>query len=165
MTKKQALLTLHTISLGLLGLGLIKDMLRIDITTHFLIDINLFNEKRSVLGTLQSLWESANYLPFILIFLFGIIVPIAKSIIIFYLLLAKKPLYQYAGVVSAINKWAMADVFAISIFVAFLGANAMKNTTAVLESGFYFFTAYVMLSSFISIFIKNMMKINHNTQQ
>ena len=65
--KKIILLILHIISLVLLVFGLVTDMLKIDITANFFIDINLFNEKRSVLGTLHSLWESTNYLPFLLI--------------------------------------------------------------------------------------------------
>ena len=55
--------------------------------------------------------------------------------------------------VSLMSKWAMADVFAISIFIAFLGAKAMKNTTASLEPGFYYFTAYVLLSAVIGHFL------------
>ena len=47
----------------------------------------------------------------------------------------------------------MADVFAISIFIAFLGARAMKNTTASLEPGFYYFTAYVLLSAVLTFFL------------
>ena len=140
------LLLLHIISLVLLGFGLVLDMLKIDVTANFFIDINLFNEKRSVLGTLQKLWESSNYLPFLLIFLFGIIVPLVKSAIIFYILLAKNVADKWLQLVSKISKWAMADVFAISIFIAFLGARAMRNTTAFLEPGFYYFTAYVLLS-------------------
>lgn len=140
------LLLLHIISLVLLGFGLVLDMLKIDVTANFFIDINLFNEKRSVLGTLQTLWESSNYLPFLLIFLFGIIVPLVKSAIIFYILLAKNVADKWLQLVSKISKWAMADVFAISIFIAFLGARAMRNTTAFLEPGFYYFTAYVLLS-------------------
>lgn len=140
------LLLLHIISLVLLGFGLVLDMLKIDVTANFFIDINLFNEKRSVLGTLQTLWESSNYLPFLLIFLFGIIVPLVKSVIIFYILLAKNVADKWLQLVSKISKWAMADVFAISIFIAFLGARAMRNTTAFLEPGFYYFTAYVLLS-------------------
>ncbi len=140
------LLLLHIISLVLLGFGLVLDMLKIDVTANFFIDINLFNEKRSVLSTLQTLWESSNYLPFLLIFLFGIIVPLVKSAIIFYIILAKNVAHKWLQLVSKISKWAMADVFAISIFIAFLGARAMRNTTAFLEPGFYYFTAYVLLS-------------------
>jgi uncharacterized paraquat-inducible protein A len=152
------LLVLHIISLVLLALGWVKDMLHIDISTHFIVDFNLFNEKRSVLGTLQTLWNSANYWPFLLIFLFGIVVPLVKSGIIFYLLLAKQPDRKLYSFVNSISKWAMADVFAISIFIAFLGANAMQNTKAVLESGFYFFSAYVLISGLISMWLGKMLR-------
>jgi paraquat-inducible protein A len=150
------LLGLHIISLVLLGFGWVKDMLHIDISTHFIVDFNLFNEKRSVLGTLQTLWESGNYWPFLLIFLFGIVVPLVKSGVIFYLLAAKNPQAKWYGFISAISKWAMADVFAISIFVAFLGANAMQSTKANLELGFYCFSAYVLLSGIVVMLVPKM---------
>ncbi len=153
MPKRFILLTLHVASLILLGLGWVLDMLHIDISTHFLVDFNLFNEKRSVIGTLQTLWSSSNYWPFALIFFFGIIVPIVKSGVIFYLLLSPSPDLKWQRFTSAISKWAMADVFAISIFVAFLGASAMENTKATLEAGFYYFSAYVLLSGIITMFI------------
>jgi paraquat-inducible protein A len=147
------LLILHISSLVLLGFGWVKDMLHIDISTHFIVDFNLFNERRSVLGTLQTLWQSAHYWPFLLIFLFGIMVPLVKSGVIFSLLLVKNPSKKWYRFVSAISKWAMADVFAISIFVAFLGANAMEGTKATLESGFYFFSGYVLLSGIITMLL------------
>lgn len=158
MLNRWVLLFLHTGSLVLLGLGWVLDMLHIQISTHFIVDFNLFNEKRSVLGTLQQLWESRNYWPFFLIFLFGIIVPLLKSILIFYLLLHKNPAIQWQNFASAINKWAMADVFAIAILVAFLGANAMKNTQAFLAPGFYYFSAYALLSGCIYFLVGKMLK-------
>jgi len=157
--KKIVLLVLHVVSLVLLSFGLVVDLLKIDITAKFFIDINLFNEKKSVLGTLHSLWESANYLPFLLILFFGIIVPLVKSVIVFYILLAKNVAPKWQEYVSVISKWAMADVFAISIFIAFLGAKAMKNTMASLEPGFYYFTGYVLLSAIIVGFLTNKRKI------
>ena len=152
------LLLLHIISLVLLGFGWVKDMLHIDITAHFVVDFNLFNEKRSVLSTLQTLWESKDYWPFFLIFLFGIIVPIVKSGIIFYLLLAKNANLKWHAFVNAISKWAMADVFVISIFIAFLGAKAMENTKANLEPGFYYFSAYVLLSGIVVMLLRKIVK-------
>jgi uncharacterized paraquat-inducible protein A len=157
--KRIILLLLHLLSLVFLAFGLWLDMLKIDITANFFIDINLFNEKRSVLGTLQSLWESANYLPFLLILLFGIVVPLLKSAVVFYILLAKNVAPEWQNRVSIISKWAMADVFAISIFIAFLGAKAMKNTTASLEPGFYYFTTYVLMSALIVGFLTGETKI------
>lgn len=151
------LLVLHIISLVLLGFGWVLNILHIDISVHYIIDLNLFSEDRSVLSLLQKLWSDSNYLPFLLIFLFGIIVPLIKSGIIFYLLLAKHPKVKWANFVSMISKWAMADVFAISILVAFLGANAMENTKATLQNGFYFFSGYVILSGIVAMFCKKML--------
>ncbi len=151
--KKYLLLFLHIASLVLLGFGWVKDMLKIDVSVDFVFNFNLFNEKRSVLGTLETLWNSGNQFPFFLIFLFGIVIPVVKSGAVFYLLLAKYPKLGWYKFVSAISKWAMADVFTISIFVAFLGANAMQHTKATLEEGFYYFAAYVLLSAVIAMLL------------
>lgn len=145
------LLALHIISLVLLGFGWVLDILHIDISIHYFVDINLFSEKRSVLGMLEKLWKDGSYWPFFLIFLFGIIVPLVKSGILFYIILGKNPALKWQRIISSISKWAMADVFAISIFVAFLGAKAMQNTRAVLEPGFYYFTGYVLLSGIVAM--------------
>ena len=148
--KKTILLLSHLFSLVLLGVGLFKDMLQINISAHFIVEFSLFKENRSIIGALQSLWQSGNYLPYSLILIFGIIVPLLKSSIIIYLLMAKSPEKYYYTFIYTISKWAMADVFAISIFMAFLGANAMENTRAVLLNGYYYFTAYVLLSALIT---------------
>ena len=157
--KRTALVSFHIASLVLLAFGLVTDMLKIDITAKFFVDINLFNERRSVIGTLGTHWESSNYLPFFLILLFGLIVPLVKSGIIFYILLAKNVSAKWQRLVIGISKWAMADVFAISIFIAFLGAKAMQFTTASLEPGFYYFTAYVLLSAVIVRLIPPVAKV------
>jgi len=88
----------------------------------------------------------------LLIFLFGLLVPFIKSGLLFYILLVPARGDKWQKVIRAISKWAMADVFALAIFISFLGANAMNNTKAVLEPGFYYFTAYVLLSAFIAAF-------------
>lgn len=154
------LLLIHTFSLVLLGFGWVKNLIEIDISAHFVIDINLFNEKRSVISSLQSLWDSGNYWPFFLIFFFGMVVPVVKSGVIYYLLLAKNVKPFWKKFVSVIGKWAMADVFAVSIFIAYLGARAMENTKATLHSGFYWFSAYVLVSAVVG-----MLAVNANGQQ
>lgn len=157
--KRSILLLLHVVSLVFLGLGLVINMLKIDITASFFININLFNEKRSVLGTLQTLWESANYFPCFLIFLFGILIPLLKSGVLFYVLITRQVSTGWYRLLSLISKWAMADVFAVSIFIAFLGARSMRNTTATLEPGFYYFATYVLLSALIVNFLGRGVKI------
>ena len=154
------LIILHVISLVFLGFGWVLDILHIQISFHYIVDIDLFSEKRSVLGMLEKLWTDHSYLPFFLIFFFGIIVPIIKSGIIFYLLLAKNPDLKWQRFVNAISKWAMADVFAISIFVAFLGANAMESTKAFIQPGFYFFAGYVILSGIVAMFCGKLLSVS-----
>jgi paraquat-inducible protein A len=150
---KLLLLILHIISLILLFFGLTLDMLQIDISAHFIIDLKLFQENKNIIGAIGTLWNSSNYLPFFLILLFGIIIPIVKAELVFYLLFSRRPRLRYLYWISYISKWAMADVFAISIFIAYLGANAMENTKAILLPGFYFFTAYVLLSGVVSLLL------------
>lgn len=152
------LLLVHLASLVLLGLGLVKDMLQIDISAHFIVSMSLFNENRSILGTLHSLWQSGNYFPFCLIFLFGIIVPIVKSALITWFIVAPQAKAYFFPFLNFISKWAMADVFAISIFTAFLGANAMQNTHATLQPGFYYFSLYVLLSGIITAWLGNIIR-------
>jgi len=149
---------IHGISLVFLGLGLVKDMLQIDVSAHFIVRMSLFSENKSILGTLNALWTTGNYFPFSLIFLFGIVVPLAKSIIISWVLLTGKKEYALYKWVSLISKWAMADVFAISIFTAFLGANAMQNTAATLLEGFYYFAGYVLLSAIVVAWLGNIIR-------
>lgn len=155
------LLVLHTGSLVLLGFGWVLDILQIDISFHLFTDINLFNEKRSVISMLQKLWTDKSYWPFTLIFVFGIIIPLLKSALLYYIILVKNHSLKWRRLVSAISKWAMADVFAISIFVAFLGANAMQNTRAILEPGFYYFSGYVLLSGIVAMLC---LKLPDNSQ-
>ena len=75
------LLVLHTGSLVLLGFGWVLDILQIDISVQFFARVNLFNEKRSVLGMLQKLWSDKSYWPFVLIYVFGIIIPVIPRLI------------------------------------------------------------------------------------
>lgn len=152
---KAILILLHLISLAFLWLGLSQDILQIDVSAHFIVRMSLFSENKSILGTLNALWGTGNYFPFSLIFLFGIVVPLVKSIIISYIIFTGNRQYALFKWVSLISKWAMADVFAISIFTAFLGANAMQNTEAQLQPGFYYFAGYALLSSLVAAWLGN----------
>ena len=58
------------------------------------------------------------------------------------------------AVVNALAKWSMADVFVVALIITFMAGNAsggmgeMLKTQAQFENGFYFFTAYCILSIF-----------------
>ena len=48
--------------------------------------------------------------------------------------------------IDTISKWSMADVFLVGVYVAFLSAKATDNLDAEIHEGFYYFTAYCLVS-------------------
>ena len=117
----------------------------------------LFETTRSIIQTITNLVDSGNLFVAGLILFFSVMVPLIKGILLLTVFLSKKhekrqqKVYKF---IRGISKWAMADVFVAGIFVAFLAARASKNMNAVIEPGFYFFTAYCILSLVSLHFLK-----------
>jgi uncharacterized paraquat-inducible protein A len=118
--------------------------------------VQLFTETRSILQTVQSLHDSGNDFVAGLILLFGVIVPVVKglTLVTALVLRAAGPRRAADHFARAISKWAMNDVFVVAVYVAFLSARATDGLDAVLERGFYWFTAYVLLSLVALNFLK-----------
>ena len=146
--KKISLWILLGVSTLLMIAGWILPLLTLRITFEMplLGEQTLLNETRSLLETVQKLTEDGNLFPALLITFFGILVPMIKTISMCYVLVARRNSHIVAGWMFSINKWAMADVFSMSIIIAFLSARGMGNVSATPEAGFYVFTAYVILS-------------------
>ena len=107
----------------------------------------LFHQQQSILGSIEALQEANSHLAASLIFLFSVCVPITKAFAIMISLLIPtqwKELVRHW--VSLISKWAMADVFVMGLFIAFLASDSSEFLSAQLESGFYFFAAYCVCS-------------------
>ena len=108
----------------------------------------LFNYKRSILEAVKDLYEGGNYLVSFLILLFSIMIPVFKGVVILWVFgfgdSNKKRLAH--GFVFRIGRWSMADVFAVGVFIAYLGGAAIESLDAILESGFYYFTGYCIVS-------------------
>ncbi len=142
-------LLLILVSLALLIPGLFQPL----ITIHAQLDLfgfhkEIFRETRSIWQTITGLFESNDNLVAFLILLFSILVPFLKAILLLTVLLMKnhhKKTRIYAFVHS-ISKWSMADVFVVGVFMAFLSAKAMDSLGGELHNGFYFFTAYCLVS-------------------
>ena len=113
-----------------------------------LFEKTVFQYSRSIIQTINNLVESGNYIVALLILLFSVLVPLAKGILLLVVsgMKHENKRYQIYSFVRNISKWAMADVFFACIFVAFLAARATSNMNAVIEPGFYFFTAYCLFS-------------------
>lgn len=113
-----------------------------------------FSKSNSIIGTATELYNN-NHVPVaVLILLFSVGIPLLKALL---LILAHLPFNQVVRErllwVSAISsKWSMADVFVVAIFVAFLAANGIRESRALVDfnselgSGFYYFLAYCLLS-------------------
>ena len=110
--------------------------------------IELFKMTRSIIQTVRNLHESGDDFVAGLILLFSVIVPFVKGA----LLLAALPLrnlvlrYRVFSFVKAISKWSMADVFVVGVYVAYLSAKATDALDAEIHRGFYYFTAYCLIS-------------------
>ena len=151
MTKRNILaLVLILISLGLLYPGLTNDILTLNIGAKvpLLGDFELYNESQSILKTVRTLHENDSTLVAGLILLFSVLVPVLKALILMTVLLIKNlpassGLYRFVGL---IGKWSMADVFVVGVFLAFLATKNNEAINANLEVGFYYFTAYCIVS-------------------
>jgi paraquat-inducible protein A len=130
--------------------GLWLPALTLDITPvlPFLGKMTLYNQTRSIIGTVRNLYDTGNLLVAGLILLFSVVVPVAKGLSLLYVLALKNAPFrrQLLRFVSAIGKWSMADVFVMGIFLAYLATGAAVGVTAQLHRGFWYFLGYCLLS-------------------
>ena len=116
-------------------------------------EVPAYNKTRSILGTVQELYDGRQWLVAFLIALFSIIVPVTKSLLmIFSFMMLDKASSVSDKIIRFISKWSMADVFVVAIIVAFLAANATQQTEKLFSleaefgEGFYYFLGYCLLS-------------------
>ena len=137
-------------SLACLYPGLMSAMLTIKVGTVLPLigHVELYQATQSILQAIDNLFENQNYLVAWLILIFSVVVPILKVILLLAVLILKQfaRREQIFKFVSVIGKWSMADVFVVSIFMAYLATKSNEAVSATLHSGFYYFTAYCVLS-------------------
>jgi uncharacterized paraquat-inducible protein A len=139
---------LTIVSLLLLVPGLRSDALTITASMP-LLKKPLFEETQSILRAARRLYDSQNYFVAFLVVFFSVVVPFIKALLVGAIFgtksaVAKHRLYLF---VRSISKWAMADVFAVGVFIAFMAGNALDNLDAKLHPGYYFFVAYCLVSN------------------
>jgi paraquat-inducible protein A len=147
---------------GFMGIPSVKG------TEQHHMQLKVFDTTRSILKTVHDLWQKDYLFVSAMIFLFSIIVPFAKGILVIYSFFAKDAevrvkVYKF---VNAIGKWSMCDVFIVAVFLSYLstGATQTENTKnmsimghpinvdvmagmhAQLQIGFWCFLAYCLLS-------------------
>ena len=124
-------------------------------------DIEVYKQTRSIVGSVQHLYEVRSPMPATLILLFSVVVPLAKAALVLWsIFTADAPRRRRTlAFVELIAKWSMADVFVVALFIAYLAAQASQVPpddpnvapplvafTANFGAGFCWFTAYCVFS-------------------
>lgn len=143
-------LVLTAISLALLWPGLTEPVLTITASMKLLgPPKEIFRQSQSIIGSVRALYNNGNLFVAGLILLFSITVPFIKAALLIVIVSSKPSALRQRLFVFArsVSKWAMADVFAVGVFIAFLAAKGTNNLDASAERGFYFFAAYCLVSN------------------
>lgn len=130
--------------------GLMFAMLTIKVgkVVPFLGQLDLYEATQSIIQTIESLFIDQNYLVAWLILIFSVVVPVVKVVLLLVVLLFKdlRARASLLKFVSVIGKWSMADVFVVSVFMAYLATHSNEAVSATLHAGYYYFTAYCVFS-------------------
>jgi hypothetical protein len=164
---------LNVVALFLFFPGIFLPMfsLSMDVTAQVggpILTTGLINKELSLLGTIQKLWQDQRLFVAGLIFVFSIVIPLVKALLVLSAYLIKNIQLEKSIIdfVSKIGKWSMADVFVVAIFLAILSTDHAETenqqtlaifgfkldliisseTLSAVGNGFYFFTAYCLVS-------------------
>jgi Paraquat-inducible protein A len=124
-------------------------------------EVEVYEQTRSIVGSVQRLYEVGSPVPATLILLFSVIVPLGKAALVAWAMFIadRDRRGRVLSFVESIAKWSMADVFVVALFIAYLAAQASATPTqgpnatpaliaftARFGSGFYWFAAYCLFS-------------------
>lgn len=123
-------------------------------------EVEVYEQTRSIVGSVQRLYEVGSPVPATLILLFSVIVPLTKGALVGWAVFMRSAAWRLRTVrfVELIAKWSMADVFVVALFIAYLAAQASQTPpgdpkavplvafTAHFGPGFYWFATYCLFS-------------------
>ena len=173
MYKKHLGFAFNIVALGLFFPGILLTMFSFNMEmaaniSGSALTSSLIDKELSIMATISELWKDQRLLVAALIFAFSVCIPLLKTILvcIAYFTRSLQVETRVINFVGAIGKWSMADVFVIAIFLAIMSTNhaetgnseqlslfgfkiALEISTQTLSAageGFYYFTAYCVLS-------------------
>jgi hypothetical protein len=120
-------------------------------------EVEVFQQTRSIVSSVQRLYEVRSPVPATLILLFSVIVPFVKAVLVGWAMFTGPDSRRRTlAFVETIAKWSMADVFVVALFITYLAAMASQSTplsgppivafTANFGPGFYWFAGYCVFS-------------------
>jgi hypothetical protein len=123
-------------------------------------EIEVYQQTRSILGSVKHLYQVGSKTAASLILLFSVLVPFIKAMLVMWAVYRRDAVRRERTLrfVEIIAKWSMADVFAVAVIIAYLAAmatqagggttTALVTFTATFGPGFYWFAAYCLFSLF-----------------
>jgi hypothetical protein len=126
--------------------------------TENIEEVEVFQQTRSIIGSVRRLYEVGSPVPATLILLFSVVVPLAKTMLVAWavFVVSGETRRRTLAFVETIAKWSMADVFVVALFITYLAAMASQSApaagpplvafTAEFGAGFYWFAAYCLFS-------------------
>jgi len=146
-----------------LTLGLITPIFMVTIhkEVEYLGDVVLSFESKGVIGSIEKLFESGDFVVALVILLFSVLIPVLKVLSLLIVSLFMKSDFAH-GIIKffkMIGKWSMVDVFVVSVFLVYLTANKGEISRAEIEVGLYFFLAYVIVSMLMSLSADKMLRM------
>ncbi|HSS63157.1 MAG TPA: paraquat-inducible protein A, partial [Gammaproteobacteria bacterium] len=145
-------LALHLIGVSAVFLlvGVVAPMLTVIAQTEVTLlgEVVFQYEYRSIIGTARHLASGGNLPVALPLFIFSVLVPVAKLLLSFIALSgsAKRSKRLALRSIRFIGKWSMTDVFVVAVLLAFLSTESKAFTDASLGPGLYFFAGYGLLS-------------------
>jgi len=124
-------------------------------------EIEVYQQTRSILGSVKHLYEVGSNTAASLILLFSVLVPFIKAMLVMWAVYRRDALKRERTLrfVEIIAKWSMADVFAVAVIIAYLAARATQTAggsatalvtfSATFGPGFYWFASYCLFSLFM----------------
>jgi len=140
-----ALRWLLLITTGLLIMGLITPMLT-------LTKLVFFDSSFSVISGIQQLWLEQQYLIFMLVGLFSVILPLAKIGLLFNLLSPQPKVsstrHKLLTLMHEYGRWAMLDVMVVAVLIMTVKLGAVASIQ--IHAGLYIFAIAVLLIMFLT---------------
>jgi paraquat-inducible protein A len=116
----------------------------------------------SISSGLVSLFEEGEYLLFMLIFVFSIVFPVCKILLLvviwLFSSLPRDRVLKYLGFLGRISRWSMLDVFIVAILVVTVRLGVIGKVEA--QWGIYVFAASVILSTHACSRVISVVRLN-----
>ena len=119
----------------------------------YLGDVVLSFESKSVLGSVEKLFDHGDGVVAGVIVLFSVLIPTLKILAMLFVAIFMQRGFAHSIVkfFKMIGKWSMVDVFVVATFLVYLASDKGDISRAEVEVGLYFFLAYVIVSMLVSL--------------